>query len=94
MYSDRSLVNKQNVTSNAKNSYKANRDFLMTIIKSRVSCWCHENLLALRAKVGNSENFPLPKNPDAVAKAERLSYHLELSAKIVDGLDGTVLSKS
>lgn len=85
MYSDRSLINRRNVTSDAKNSYRANRDFLMTIIKSRVVVGAMK-VIGFKSKDGNPENFPLPNNPDAMTKAEKLNYLLELSAKIVDEL--------
>lgn len=60
MFSDRTLINRRNVTSDAKNSYRANRDFLITIVKSRVIVGAMK-IIGFESKDGDPANFPMPK---------------------------------
>ena len=87
MFSDHSLINRRNVTSDAKNSYRAKQDFLITIIRLQAVVDAMK-VISFTSNDGSPENYP-----DAMTKPEKLNYLLELSAKIVDELVYMVYQK-
>ena len=83
MFSDRTLINRRNVTGDTHSSYRANRDFLSIVFESRV--------IAAAMKVLGFENqssmptkHQLPSNLQLLQKSQKLKCLDELAAKVVD----------
>lgn len=83
IYSDRTLINRRNVTGDPKATYRPNRDFLRIIIESRVIV-AASKVLGFESKSGMPTKFPIPPNMDTATKIQKLNYLMEASAKIVD----------
>ena len=71
------------MTGDPHSSYRANRDFLSIIFKSRVIAAAMK-VLGFVDKSGAPTNYSLPPNMESMNKAERLHCLHELSAKLVD----------
>lgn len=82
MFSDRTLINQRNVTNDPKSSYRANRDFLITVVESRVIV-CAMKVLGLRGRKDKTQKI-LPEGVEKMSKSSKLDLLLNLSAKIVD----------
>ena len=61
MFADRRVINRRNVCSDVKSAYRADRDFLLTVLKSRVIA-AAMNVLGLENKTGKPSKFVLPPN--------------------------------
>ena len=59
MFADRTVINRRNVCSDVKSAYRADRDFLLTVLKSRVIA-AAMNVLGLENKTGKPSKFVLP----------------------------------
>lgn len=83
LFSDRTLINRRNVTGETHSSYQANRDFLYTIFKSRVVAAAMK-VLGFADKSSVPTNYTFPPNMKTINKAGKLHCLREVSAKVVD----------
>ena len=79
------MINRRNVCSDVKSAYRADRDFLSTVLKSRVIA-AAMNVLGLENKTGKASKFVLPPNIENLQKSKKLELLHELAGKVVDGL--------
>ena len=82
MFSDRTLINRRNVTSDTHSSYRANRDFLSVVFQSRVIAAAMK-VLGFEDQSGMPTKHQLPKF-ELLKKSEKLECLHELAAKVVD----------
>ena len=85
MLADRTVIKRRNVCSNVKSAYRADRDFLSTVLKSRVIA-AAMNVLGFENKRGKPSKFVLPSNIENLQKSKKLELLHELAAKAVDCL--------
>lgn len=85
MFSDRTLINCRNVKSDPHSAYRANRDFFLVLLKSRVIA-ASMKILHFQDKSDMSHNPLLPDDLNLLSKSEKLKLLLSLSAKVVDQL--------
>ena len=83
LFADRTLINRRNVTGDVHSSYRANRDFLSLVFKSRILAAAMK-VLGMEGKSGIPTKHSLPPNMEKLNKSERLDCLHELSAKVVD----------
>jgi hypothetical protein len=83
MFSDRNLINRRNVTSDVKSSYRPDRDFLWIVFQSRVIT-AAKKVLGFEDKSGKPTKFDLPSRMDLLKKSEKLDCLHELAGKVVD----------
>lgn len=83
LYSDRTLINRRNVTSDPKSSYRPNRDFFLIVLKSRVIA-AAMTILGIESKISTPSKFPIPSA--FATKAEKQKYLMEISTSVVDKL--------
>ena len=83
MFSDRTLINRRNVTSDTHSSYRANRDFLSIVFQSRVIA-AAKNVLGFENKSSMPTKHQLPSNLQLLKKSQKLECLHELTAKVVD----------
>lgn len=83
LFADRTLINRRNVTGDVHSSYRANRDFLSLVFKSRILAAAMK-VLGIEGKSGIPTKHSLPPNMEKLNKSERLDCLHELSAKVVD----------
>ena len=77
MFSDRTLINRRNVTGDTHSSYRANRDFLSIVFKSRV-------IAAAMKVLGFKNQSSMPTEHQLPQKSQKLKCLDELAAKVVD----------
>ena len=83
MFSDRTLINRRNVTGDTHSSYRANRDFFSILFTSRIIA-AVMSVLGFANKSGAPAKHTLPENLQSLKKAEKLDCLHEMSAKVVD----------
>ena len=83
MFSDRTLINRRNVTGDTHSSYRANRDFFSILFTSRIIA-AAMSVLGFANKSGAPAKHTLPENLQSLKKAEKLDCLHEMSAKVVD----------
>lgn len=83
LFSDRTLINRRNVTGDPHSSYRANRDFLHTIFQSQVIT-AAMTVLGFADKSSAPAHYPLPKDIEKMRKAEKLEFLHGISEKVVD----------
>ena len=81
LFSDRTVINRRNVTGDPKASYRPNRDFLEIVLKSRVIVAAMK-VLGLDDKSGLPSKHPL--HPETATKSQKHEYLLRVSTAIVD----------
>lgn len=81
LYSDRTVINRRNVTSDPKASYRPNRDFLELVLESRVIAAAMQ-VLGIKDKTSKPTIHPLP-SPSA-SRSERREYLEKISTAVVD----------
>lgn len=81
LFSDRTVINRRNVTADTKSSYRPNRDFLTIVLKSRVIAAAMK-VLGIKDKSEQPKKHPLP--PKNASKAQKCNYLLSVSQSIVD----------
>ena len=65
------MINRRNVCSDVKSAYRADRDFLSIVLKSRVIAEAM-NVLGLENKIGKPSKFVLPPNIENLQKSKKL----------------------
>ena len=83
MFTDRTLINRRNVTGDPSSSCRANRDFLAITFKSRVIAAAMK-VLGIESRTSHPVKYPLPANMASMKKLEKLQCLHDLSAKVVD----------
>ena len=83
MFSDRTLINRRNVTGDTHSSYRANRDFLSIVFESRVIAAAME-VLGFENQSSMPTKHQLPSNLQLLQKSQKLKCLDELAAKVVD----------
>ena len=83
MFSDKSIINRRNVSAEVKSAYRADRDFFQLLWKSRVIA-AAMNVLGFDDKNALPTKVNLPLEMKQFSKAEKLKLLHELSAKVVD----------
>ena len=78
------MINRRNVCSDVKSAYRADRDSLSTVLKSRVIA-AAMNVLGLENKTGKPSKFVLPPNIENLQKSKKLELLHELAGKVLDG---------
>ena len=81
LFSDRTLINRRNVTGDPHAAYRPNRDFLITVLKSRVIAAAMK-VLGIDSKSASPSKYPLP--PNTASQSKKLDYLMEVSTAIVD----------
>ena len=81
MFSDRTLINRRNVTGDPKAAYRPNRDFLRIVLKSRVIAAAMK-LLGLEDKSSLPSQYPPP--PQTATRSQKYDYLMRISTAIVD----------
>ena len=91
------MINRRNVKGDPSAAYRAQRDFLTLVVKSRVIAAAGA-VLAFKSKTSNPVNFPLPDNIENKTnlKAQKLEYLHIAASKIVDSFafDYTALNNA
>ena len=83
MFSDRTLINRRNVTGDTHSSYRVNRDFLSIVFESRVIAAAME-VLGFENQSSMPTKHQLPSNLQLLQKSQKLKCLDELAAKVVD----------
>lgn len=83
MYSDRTLINRRNVTSDPHSNYRADRDFFLLIVKSRVIAAAMV-VLGLEKMSKKATNFIIPDDITTLSKLQKLEVLHEAAGRIVD----------
>ena len=83
MFSDRTMINRRNVTGDTHSSYRANWDFFSIVFTSRIIAAAMK-VLGFENKSGAPAKHSLPANLQSLQKAEKLDCLNEMSAKVVD----------
>jgi len=83
MFAERTVINRRNVSSDVKSAYRADRDFLSVVLKSRIIA-AAMNILGFESKTGKPSKFILPPDIGKLQKSKKLELLHELSAKVVD----------
>lgn len=81
LHSDKTVINRRNVTSDPKKPYRPNRDFLEIVLKSRVIAAAMQ-VLGIQDKAGKPTIYPLP--PATARKSQKRDYLAQISSAIVD----------
>jgi len=91
--SDRALINHRNVTAEPQSAYRADRDFLEIVIKSRIISAAF-SVLGFVNKECHPEKCPLPEDISVQSKQRKLEYLLKAAFLIVVSLSITSLIES
>lgn len=83
LFSDRTLLNRRNVTGDPHSSYRANRDFLHIIFHSQVIT-AAMTVLGFADKSSAPAHYPLLKDMEKMRKAEKIEFLHTISEKVVD----------
>ena len=83
MYSDRTLINCRNVTQDTHSSYRANRDFFLLVLKSKIIA-AAMNVLGLQCKSSQPTTFQIPKDLLNYSKLEKQKILHEAAGMVVD----------
>ena len=83
LFSDRTLINRRNVKSDPHTAFRADRDFLLITVKSRVIA-AAMSVLGFSDKGSQPTKFPLPVDIAEQSRVQRLEYLHKAAALIVD----------
>ena len=83
LYSDRTLINRQNVKAEPQSAYRADMDFLVLAIQARVIAAAMSEL-GLTEKSSQPIKLPLPKNLLEQSKLSKLQYLHKAASLLVD----------
>lgn len=85
MVSDRNVINRRNVRADPHSAYRADRDFLILEVTSRVVAAAYQ-VLGLTSKTDRPKHVPIPDGIDQMSKLVKLQFLHKVAAKIVDEL--------
>jgi hypothetical protein len=77
------LINRRNVTQDTHSSYRANRDFFLLVLKSRIIA-AALNVLGLQCKSSQPTIFQIPKDLLNYSKLEKQKIFHEAADMVVD----------
>ena len=83
LFSDRNLINRRNVSNDLTSAYRAGRDFLEIVFKSRIIA-AAQKVLGFENKTGKPTKFNLPSGIHSMKKSDKLNVLHELAGKVVD----------
>lgn len=83
MYSDRSLINRRNVTSDPHSNYRADRDFFLLILQSRIIAGAMK-VLGLDSKDSKPSIFHIPDDLENKTNLEKLAVLHAAAGQVVD----------
>jgi len=82
MFSDRTLINRRNVTSDPHSAYRADKDFFITTLEARVLAAAMK-ILGFQSKTDVNPKPSLPDDMTSLKKSDKLKLLLDISEKIV-----------
>ena len=85
MFSNRNLINRRNVREDPHAAYRADRDFMILLVTSRVIAAAFQ-VLGLDSKQGMPTHLPIPEDLINQSKFQKLQFLHNAAAKIVDEL--------
>ncbi|KAK3744046.1 hypothetical protein QZH41_011928 [Actinostola sp. cb2023] len=83
LYSDRTLINRRNVRGDPHKGYRADRDFFIIVLTSRVIASAMK-VLGFEDKSSDPIKCPLPENITTLRKLQKMQYLHKAAALIVD----------
>lgn len=83
MFSDRTLINRRNVTKDPHDNYRADRDFFLLLLKLRVIAAAMK-VLGLKSKESQPTNNSLPSDLVDMPKLQKLECLHKAASQIVD----------
>ena len=83
LYSDRTLINHRNVKAEPQTAYRADRDFLILVVKSRVIVAAMEEL-GFAGKSSQPTKCPIPENLMNQSKIAKLQFLHKAASLLVD----------
>ena len=83
MFSDRTLINRRNVTNDPHVNYRADRDFFTIVVKSRVIA-ASMKVLGMKDKTCQPANYALPADLVDMPKLQKLECLHKAAAMVVD----------
>ncbi|XP_028517188.1 uncharacterized protein LOC114575820 [Exaiptasia diaphana] len=83
MYSDRSLINRRNVTNDTHSNYRANKDFFLLILQSRIILAAMK-VLGLYSKESQPSLFNIPADIARKTNIQKLAILHEAAGIVVD----------
>lgn len=83
LYDDRTTINRRNVTADPSKAYRADRDFFLVVIQSRVIAAAME-ILGLQSKSSQPSKCPIPPDLANMSSLAKLQYLHQVAAMIVD----------
>ena len=83
MYSDRTLINRRDVTNDPHSNYRADRDFFLLILKSRVIA-AAMTVLGLKHKESQPTTFQIPEDISSISKLQALDILHKAASLVVN----------
>ena len=84
MYVDRTIINRRNVTADPAKAYRADRDFFLVVMTSRVIAAAMEILGMQSKSCQKPSKCPIPSSIDKMNKQAKLRYLHKVAGLIVD----------
>lgn len=83
LYADRTTINRRNVTADPAKAYRADRDFFLVVVQSRVIAAAME-ILGIQSKSSQPSKCPIPPGVGNMSNQAKLQYLHKVAAMIVD----------
>ena len=83
LYADRTTINRRNVTADPAKAYRADRDFFLVVVQSRVIAAAME-ILGMESKSSQPSKCPVPPDLGNLRKHTKLWYLRKVAAMVVD----------
>ena len=83
LYADRTTINRRNVTADPAKAYRADRDFFLVVVQSRVIAAAME-ILGMESKSSQPSKCPVPPDLGNMSKHTKLRYLNKVAAMVVD----------
>lgn len=83
LYADRTTINHRNVTADPAKAYRADRDFFLVVVQSRVIAAAME-ILGMESKSSQPSKCPVPPDLGNMSKHTKLRYLHKVAAMVVD----------
>lgn len=83
LYADRTTINRRNVTADPAKAYRADRDFFLVVVQSRVIAAAME-ILRMESKSSQTSKCPVPPDLGNMSKHTKLRYLHKVAAMVVD----------
>ena len=83
LYADRTTINRRNVAADPAKAYRADRDFFLVVVQSRVIAAAME-ILGIQSKSSRPYKCPIPPGVGNMSNQAKLQYLHKVAAMIVD----------